>query len=271
MKPEHLTGKISIVVPVYNEEDNVLPLAAELRDAAQQASRSYELIFVDDASTDATWSRIAEAHRRDPFVRGLRHTRNAGQSAALWTGLEAARGEVLVTLDGDCQNNPADLPSLLEQLGDCDFVCGVRQKRQDNWLRLVSTRVARWARRSVFNVDFRDTGCAFRAFRRSAIDGLLPFNGIHRFLPVLVHANGARVKEVPISHRPRLCGVSKYGLWNRLGRGMFDLVGVKWYLKRRVGRQPTTLLSPDRENVRPAFAAPALRDTSPALQPVEAA
>lgn len=228
--------EISIVIPVFNEEENVLPLAAEVTAVMQSLTRPYELLFIDDASTDATWATITEAQEMNPRIRGLRHDRNAGQSAALWTGIQSAHGPVIVTMDGDRQNDPADLPLLLAELESHDFVCGVRAKRHDNWLRLVSTRVARAARKAVLKVDFCDTGCAFRAFKRSALDGLFPFNGMHRFLPVLVHGNGARTREIPIGHRPRVAGVSKYGLWNRLGRGLYDLVAMAWYQKRRLPR-----------------------------------
>jgi dolichol-phosphate mannosyltransferase len=234
------TPEIAIVVPVFNEEGNVLPLTDEIVEAMQGVGRSYELVFVDDTSTDATWEKIREAKARHGVVRGLRHERNAGQSAALWTGIQATTSPIVVTLDGDRQNDPADLPMLLAELASCDFVCGVRGKREDTWLRRVSTKVARRARHTVLKVDFCDTGCAFRAFKRTAIEGVLPFNGVHRFLPVLVHGNGARTKEIPIGHRARVSGVSKYGLWNRLGRGIHDLIGVSWYQKRRLPRIVTT-------------------------------
>jgi len=240
------TPEIAIVVPVYNEEDNVLPLAQEIADAMAHVGRSYELVFVDDASTDATPARIAAARMRDGRVRGFRHERNAGQSAALWTGIEATCSPVLVTLDGDRQNDPADLPRLLAALHDCDFVCGVRCKRRDNWVRLVSTRVARAARRRVLKVDFCDTGCAFRAFKREALRGVFPFNGMHRFLPVLVHAHGFRTKEIDIGHRPRVAGQSKYGVWNRLGRGLYDLIAIAWYQKRRLPRLAVAEICADR-------------------------
>jgi dolichol-phosphate mannosyltransferase len=236
------TPEIAIVIPVFNEEGNVLPLADEIVAAMQNLGRSYEIMFVDDTSTDATWEKIREAHQRHGVVNGLRHERNAGQSAALWTGILATTSPIVVTLDGDRQNDPADLPKLLAELKECDFVCGVRAKRQDTWLRRVSTRVARAARHRVLKVDFCDTGCAFRAFKRSAVEGVLPFNGVHRFLPVLVHGNGARTKEIPIGHRARVAGVSKYGLWNRVWRGIYDLIGLSWYQKRRLPRLATTRL-----------------------------
>ena len=237
------TPEIAIVIPVFNEEENVLPLADELVAAMQNLGRSYEILFVDDTSADSTWDKIREAHQRHHVVNGLRHERNAGQSAALWTGIQATTSPIVVTLDGDRQNDPADLPKLLSELEGCDFVCGVRAKREDTWLRRVSTKVARAARKRVLKVDFCDTGCAFRAFKRSAVEGVLPFNGVHRFLPVLVHHNGVRAKEIPIGHRARIAGVSKYGLWNRVWRGIYDLVGLAWYQKRRLPRLATTRLN----------------------------
>jgi dolichol-phosphate mannosyltransferase len=229
---------ISIVVPVYNEEDNILPLAEQVASALRDEQRSYELVFVDDASTDRTWMKIEEARRSHSRIRGLKHQRNAGQSAALWTGIQATQSPILATLDGDLQNDPADLPKLLAELEHCDLICGVRTKRQDNLVRRLSSRVARHARRLALGVDFCDTGCALRAFRRSALTGVFPFNGLHRFLPVLVHNAGGRAKEVPVNHRARTAGVSKYGVWNRLGRGIFDLFAVAWYRKRYFGRVP---------------------------------
>ena len=226
--------EISIIVPVFDEEDNILPLAREVAAALGKELRPFELVFVDDGSRDGTWAKIQEAHRLDPRVRGLRHERNSGQSASLWTGVRETAGPIIATLDGDLQNDPADLPKLLAELGHADFVCGVRVNRQDTWVRRASSRVARWARRSALGADFQDTGCSLRVFRRTALDGIFPFNGWHRFLPVLVHGSGAVTKETSVNHRPRASGVSKYGVWNRLGRGIFDLIGVAWYQKRRL-------------------------------------
>lgn len=237
--------EIAIIVPFFNEAENVLPLAGEIAIAMAQIPDSYELVLVDDASTDATWEMIREAQSRNDSVRGLRHERNAGQSAALWTGIHATASPILVTLDGDRQNDPADLPKLIDALRDCDFVCGVREERHDDWLRRVSTRVARAARRRVLKVDFCDTGCAFRAFRREALNGIFPFDGVHRFLPVLVHANGLRTKQIPICHRPRVAGESKYGLWDRLWRGIYDLIAISWYQKRRLPHIATAELERD--------------------------
>lgn len=239
MRPESelnfVSADLSIVIPVFNEEGNVLPLAREIVDAMHGQKLSYEIVFVDDASTDSTWVRIGEAAQSIPQVRGLRHVKNSGQSAALWTGIAATQSPILATLDGDLQNDPADLPGLIACLDRADFVCGVRTKRQDNFVRKVSSRVARVARRAVLRVDFADTGCAFRVFQRTVLDGVFSFNGLHRFLPILVHGGGHSTLEVPINHRPRISGVSKYGVWNRLGRGVFDLAAMAWYQRRRLG------------------------------------
>lgn len=229
-----MPNELAIIVPVYNEAENILPLVREVTEAMRTSNVTFELVFVDDGSTDGTWAAIEQAWRGDKRVRGLRHARNAGQSAALWTGIQATTSPLIATLDGDLQNDPADLPKLLEALKECDFVCGVRRKRRDNWVRRTSSRIARAARKWVLRVDFCDTGCAMRAFKRSALQGVFPFNGLHRFLPVLVHASGWTTREVGIHHRARVAGVSKYGVWNRLGRGMADLFAIAWYQRRMV-------------------------------------
>lgn len=232
--------ELAIIIPVFNEEDNVLPLAQEVAAALRAEPRAWELVFVDDASTDGTWENIQAARRRDARVRGVRHAQNRGQSAALWTGLQATDAPIVATLDGDRQNDPADLPRLLGELAQVDFVCGHRIHRQDAFVRRLSSRVARWARRAALGADFADTGCALRVFKRAALHGVFPFNGWHRFLPILVAAAGVSTKEVPVHHRPRAAGASKYGVWNRLWRGLFDLVGVAWYLRRHLRPVPVT-------------------------------
>jgi dolichol-phosphate mannosyltransferase len=237
-----VTSDIAIIVPVYDEEDNVLPMAREVTAAMKGQSKSYELVFVDDASRDSTWQKIEEARRQFPNVRGFRHTVNSGQSAAVWTGIRATDTPIIATLDGDLQNDPADIPKMLPHLAETDFVCGVRAKRRDSFVRRHSSKIARWARKTALKVDFCDTGCAMRVFKRSALEGVFPFNGFHRFLPVLVHGNGAKTLEVPVNHRPRVAGISKYGVWNRLGRGVYDLIALSWFQKRRLRPVPFTEL-----------------------------
>ena len=229
---------------MFNEADNVAPLVAQVLAALQNERRSFELVLVDDASTDGTWERIIAANGADARVRGLRHGRNAGQSAALWTGFRNSRAPIIVTLDGDLQNDPADFPRLLAELEKYDVACGWRQKRQDNWLRRVSSCIARKARSAMLGVDFRDTGCGLRAFKRPVLDPLFAFNGFHRFMPVLAHSAGARVIEIPVNHRPRHAGTSKYGVWNRLGRGIVDLFAVRWYQKRLIPTISVTSFPP---------------------------
>ncbi len=227
--------EIAIVVPLFNEADNVRPLVEEIARVFGDGGQSWELVLVDDASTDGTWARVNESAARDPRIRGIRHSMNRGQSAAVWTGISGSDAPLLCTLDGDLQNDPEELPRMLGMLGgECDFVCGHRVHREDSWVRKVSSRVARWARTWALGHDFADTGCALRAFKRAALGGVFLFNGLHRFLPILVAGNGSRCREVPVRHRPRVAGVSKYGVWNRLGRGLFDLVGVAWYQRRRI-------------------------------------
>jgi dolichol-phosphate mannosyltransferase len=206
--------------------------------AFEKVPSRIELILVDDGSTDDTWTQITQAWRTFPNVRGLRHTRNAGQSAALWTGFRASRGAVLATLDGDLQNDPADLPALLALLATQDMVCGIRTARADNRLRRFSSAVAGFFRKLVLGVDFPDSGCNLRAFKRSVLECLPAFDGLHRFMPFFVHNIGGHVKQLPVRHHPRVAGISKYGVWNRLGRGLRDLIMVRWYLKRQIGRVP---------------------------------
>ncbi len=225
---------LSLVVPLFNESANVLPLARRVFEVFANQPSSLELIFVDDGSSDDTWQQTLAARQMDGRVRALRHLKRSGQSAALWTGCLAARGAVLGTLDGDLQNDPADLPSMLSLLEHCDLVCGVRTRRQDSPIRRLSARVARVARRTVLGIDFQDTGCNLRVFKRSLLQKLFPFDGLHRFMPVLAHYAGAVVREVPVTHKPRTAGISKYGVWNRVGRGILDLAAMTWYRRRQI-------------------------------------
>jgi dolichol-phosphate mannosyltransferase len=243
--------EISVVVPFRNESPNVLPLARQVLQVLDPQPGGLELLLVDDASTDDTWDQILAAQRADPRVRPLRLLRHSGQSAALWCGFGASRGEVIATLDGDRQNDPADLPRMLSELAGCDMVCGVRAKRQDSPLRRASASVARWARKTALGVDFRDTGCNLRVFKRSVLPLLLPFNGLHRFMPILAHDAGAAVRETPVAHHPRSAGQSKYGLWNRLGRGIFDLAAMAWYRRRRLVNIPVMEHKPETQKPKP--------------------
>jgi dolichol-phosphate mannosyltransferase len=230
-----LQPDVSAVVPAYNEIENLPVLLGELRKALAATGRTWEIVLVDDGSTDGSPAWLLDEAGRDPTLVPVLLERNVGQSGALAAGLTRARGEIVVTLDADLQNDPADLPRLLAALDDADVVSGIRTNRQDSPLRLVSSRIANATRRAVLGDPVTDIGCSFKAYRRDALDGLPFFQGAHRFLPALCVFRGARFAEVPLSHRPRRAGVSKYGLHNRLWRGLYDLVGVRW-LKARLLR-----------------------------------
>ena len=239
---------ISVIAPLWNEQDNVRPLSEQVFAAFEKQPRPIELILVDDASTDGTWEEILKVQRADRRVRAIRHGRNRGQSAALWTGFTASRGGIIATLDGDLQNDPADFPRMLESLASADLVCGVRTKRMDNNMRRISSRIARAARKLVLGVDFQDSGCNLRVFKRSVLQTLFPFDGLHRFMPILADGAGAVVLEIPVAHRPRIAGVSKYGVWNRLGRGICDLAMIAWYRKRQLSNIASTEHVPPKED-----------------------
>lgn len=224
---------VSVVIPVYNEQENVLPLAAEF-EPLRAALPDLEVLFVDDGSSDATPDRIREAVAKHPFVRGVRTVRNCGQTSAMLSGLRAARGDVLVTMDGDLQNNPADIPRLLEALHGCDAVCGYRAKRRDSWSRRAASRLGNTVRNWFTRDGVRDTGCSLKAFWRACVEDLPPVNGAHRFMPAYFRMHGRRVMEIPVDHRPRRHGASKYTNLKRLPRTIFDLIGFCWYRSRRL-------------------------------------
>ncbi|MFI5370477.1 MAG: glycosyltransferase family 2 protein [Candidatus Eisenbacteria bacterium] len=225
--------ELSVVIPIYNERDNLGPLLAELRAALAAVGRSHEIVLVDDGSVDGSAQVLIDEVAKDPHLVPVLFERNAGQSAALAVGIQRARGEVIVTLDADLQNDPADLSRVLAALDGADVVSGIRARRHDSWLRLLSSRIANWTRRRVLGDPVTDIGCSFKAYRRETLVGMPYFVGVHRFLPALCVFRGARLVEVPISHRARRHGVSKYGVGNRLWRGIVDLVGVSW-LKHRL-------------------------------------
>jgi glycosyltransferase involved in cell wall biosynthesis len=229
------TPEISAVVPAYNEVESLPPLFAEMRAALEATGRAWELIVVDDGSGDGTAEAIVAESGRDGRVVPVLLEKNSGQSAALAAGLSRVRGSVVVTLDADLQNDPADLPRLLAALEHADVVSGIRAKRNDSWMRRVSSRVANGVRRAVLGDPVTDIGCSFKAYRREVLEGLPMFVGVHRFLPALCVFRGARFAEVELNHRPRAHGVSKYGVGNRLWRGIADLIGVQWLKSRLVG------------------------------------
>jgi glycosyltransferase involved in cell wall biosynthesis len=220
---------VSVVVPLFNEEESVSILQAEL--TAALGPLDYEIIFVDDGSRDGTVQRIAP----DSRVRVLQFERNAGQSAAMFAGLHSAHGAVAVLIDGDLQNDPADIPRLLAEIErGADLVCGYRAQRKDTVVKRITSRVANFVRSRFTKDGVRDTGCTLKAMKRECVSALVPFKGMHRFIPALVKGAGYRLVEIPVNHRPRKFGESKYGLGNRAVRATADMFGVRWLLSRRL-------------------------------------
>jgi dolichol-phosphate mannosyltransferase len=229
--------EISLVIPVYNEEENLPILAAEIREALAPLGRPYEVIYVDDGSTDRSPEVLRQLAREDRTVRIVRQLRNAGQSAALDAGFRFARGEVAVTLDADLQNDPADIPRLLAKLDGYDVVAGVRTRRQDDWVRRASSKIANGIRNRFTHESITDVGCTLKAFRTEYLRRIPMYTGMHRFLPTLLRLEGARVTQMPVHHRPRLHGQPKYGIGNRIWKTLADLLAVRWMQKRWIDRR----------------------------------
>ena len=220
---------VSVVVPVFNEQENMSILQAELQ--AALAGLDYEIVFVDDGSTDRSADKIETA----PNIRVLRFEKNAGQSAALYAGVRAARGQMIVMIDSDLQNDPADIPRLLEEVSrGADLVCGYRAQRRDTRVKRLTSRIANAVRSRYTKDGVRDTGCTLKAMRRECADALVPFKGMHRFIPALIRGAGYRLVEIPVNHRPRRFGQTKYGFGSRALRATIDMFGVRWLLSRRL-------------------------------------
>lgn len=230
------TPALSVVVPVFNEAENVLPLLEEIHAALADGPLSFEVVYVDDGSRDGTPRRLAEARAKYPMLRVLRLAHNCGQTTALHAGIRAARGKLIATLDGDGQNDPADIPRLLAALpeggGPLPLIAGLRKKRRDNWLKRMSSRTANWIRARLLKDETPDTGCSLKVFERDAFLALPFFDHMHRFLPALFRRHGRGVVIVAVGHRPRVRGASKYGVMNRLWVGIVDMLGVMWLQRR---------------------------------------
>src|SRR5882672_50807 len=227
---------VSIVVPVRNEAENVAPLIAEIT-GALDGRWAYEIIYVDDGSTDATAERLNALMKQYGHLRQLRHATSSGQSAAVRSGVRAARGAIVATLDGDGQNNPAFLPDLVAAIesggGRIGLVAGQRVGRKDTGFKKMQSRIANTVRSAILRDGTRDTGCGLKAFRRDMFLALPYFDGLHRFLPALVRRESYDIGYVDVVDRPRRAGTSNYGMWDRLWVGILDLMGVWWLIRRR--------------------------------------
>ena len=229
---------LSVVVPVKNEEGNILPLLEEIH-AALDGHADFEVIYVDDGSTDWTVERLKAAKERFPRLRTLRHVASCGQSRAIVSGAQAARGDWIVTLDGDGQNDPADIPKLLAKIGTptaasdtLNLIAGIRARRQDTWSKRISSKLANRVRQWLLHDGVSDTGCGLKLMRREAFLRLPYFDHMHRYLPALIRRDGGAIETVLVNHRPRMRGQSNYGFFDRLWVGISDLVGVMWLMRR---------------------------------------
>ena len=232
--------EISLVIPCYNEQDNLRALITAIRAAVDPLKLPYEVVITDDCSRDKSWEILKELAAADPRLRPQRFAFNCGESAASWAGMKAARGRCIVTVDADLQNDPKELPAFLQALEKFDCVCGTRvatRGQGDNFVRIASSCIANWVRNKLSGEQISDAGCTYRAFKRECIADLKFFKGMHRFLPTLIKMEGFSVTEITVSNNPRFAGQSHYGVWNRLFASFYDLLAVRWMKKRMLRYQ----------------------------------
>jgi dolichol-phosphate mannosyltransferase len=225
---------LSIIIPVYNERSNLILLQDKLETELVRLKLSYEIIFIDDGSNDGSFHLIESMQKNNPYIRLIQFGHNHGQSAAFAAGFKAAKGNIFVTLDADLQNNPADIPLLLAKIDSYDVVCGWRHKRNDPWIKRLSSKIGNAVRNRLSEEEIADTGCSLKAFRRECFDNINLFKGMHRFFPTLIKMEGFRVTQVKVSHHPRLHGESKYNIRNRLFSSFHDLLAIRWMKKRKI-------------------------------------
>ena len=222
------------MIPVYDERDNLEILLQSLSEIMDSLQKEYEIICVNDGSKDGSGEVLRALREKYEGLRVVEFEKNCGLTAALDAGFSMSRGDIVITLDADMQNDPRDIPKLLKMVGDYDVVCGVRSRRHDPWLRIISSRIANYLRNKVTGENIADVGCTLRAYRKEFLSKLKLFHGMHRFLPTLLKWEGAKVVEVEVSHHPRLYGKTKYGVWNRIFKASIDLLVVVWMKKRRL-------------------------------------
>ena len=227
--------ELSLVIPCHNEEGNLRPLVEAIHAAMKPTGVTYEIVVTDDASTDSSWQVLCELAKNDPTLKIQRFAYNCGESAASWAGMKRASGRYIATLDADLQNDPKDLPKFLEALKCADCVCGTRVETRgegDNFIRVISSRIANAVRNALSGENISDAGCTYRAFKRECIENVKFFKGAHRFLPTLIKMEGYTVTEIPVTNNPRFSGSSHYGVWNRLFKSFYDLLAVRWMKSR---------------------------------------
>jgi glycosyltransferase involved in cell wall biosynthesis len=224
--------KYSIVIPVYNEQESLEPLRQNITTAMTELPGSYEVILIDDGSSDGSRELIQQIASRDPRFRFLVFDRNYGQSSAMAAGFKAAKGNIIITMDADLQVNAHDIPRLLEKLPGFDMVSGYREKRADTWSKRMASKIANAVRNRLTGETIKDTGCPLKVFKKEVLENMVFFDGMHRFFPALISMQGYSITEVPISHFRRQYGYSKYNIHGRLFKTFFDLLGVRWLKKR---------------------------------------
>ena len=236
-KPRDETLDLSVVIPVYNERENLVFLEEEIEKALAKTNFKYEIIFVDDGSLDDSANIVLSLRKQNSKIRLIQFNSNSGQTSAFAAGFSLAEGSYVATLDADLQNDPSDIPKLLEKIEDFDVVCGWRFKRNDTWVKRISSKIANKVRNFVSKEDIEDTGCSLKVFRKECLDSLKLFNGMHRFFPTLLKMEGYKVTQVKVGHNARKFGSSNYNIRNRLLASLVDLVAVRWMQKRKLKYQ----------------------------------
>ena len=226
--------KYSVVVPLKNEEENIVDLINEIEPVMRKLNTTWELLCIDDGSTDSTLKILTTLAPQKPFLRILAFDRNYGQSCAFDAGFKNAKGEFVITLDGDRQNDPADIPKMIAAAAQGDLICGRRVNRRDPWHKKITSKLANFVRSRVCRDDVQDTGCSLKIYRTACLRNIKMFKGMHRFLPALFKIEGYRVIEVPVNHRERLKGSTKYTFFNRSFNTVADMLAVRWMWKRHI-------------------------------------
>ncbi|MGR3317420.1 MAG: glycosyltransferase family 2 protein [Candidatus Anammoxibacter sp.] len=236
-----MNPEISIVVPIFNEAENIQLLSsAILYRGVKDIGYSYECILVDDGSTDGSYEKIKSVCNDNEHFKMVSLARNYGQTAALDAGFKAATGKYIIMMDADLQNNPRDIKLLLKNIGDYDMVYGCRLKRNDPFIKIMSSKVANYVRNKLTNENIKDTGCSLKIFRRECLNRIKLYNGMHRFLPTLFKMEGFSVKEIKVQHQRRLYGKSKYNIRNRIFKSFVDLLAVRWMMERKLNYEEKT-------------------------------
>ncbi|MBO8127502.1 MAG: glycosyltransferase family 2 protein [Firmicutes bacterium] len=226
--------ELSVILPIYNEAENIPYLLSELKGVLDEITPDYEILCINDGSTDKSAVLIEEAKEHDPRIILVNFAYNAGQSAAFSAGFKLAKGKYVITMDADLQNDPADIPKLLEKIKEYDVVIGWRTQRNDSWVKKISSKIGNGVRNWLTGDDIHDTGCSLKVFRNEVVKKIPMFSGMHRFLPTLAKIEGYSVCQVPVNHRPRKYGVSKYGIFNRAWSGLKDVLAVRWMKARHI-------------------------------------